>query len=710
MTNKKWTYDACKDAASKYSTLKEFRCACPSAYKVAKRNGWIKLFSWLSARKHGYWNYETCYELAKSCKTKSEMKQASNWAYSVARKNGWVKDYTWMRVIDKKPKNYWSNYAHCKKEAAKYSSINEFQKHCSAAAEQARKKGWLGDFFEYKSKPAGYWNNYERCKELALQCTTRTDFSNRNSAAYMWATKNGWIDSFDWLIDERIYNDSKVDCVYAYEFKEFNAVYVGRTLMRRKKKRDYEHRNGKYTDSNGNSHKFYDGVLAFSIDNSCEIPPMLILEENLTIAEGRDKEDFWKKEYKVKGWVIINKAKTGMNSGALGALDRGKWTYDSCKEIALRCSSLSEYKRVNGSAYEVSRMNGWLNDYGWFTDTSELLSIAGKSKERLWTRERCYELALSCKTASEFQSKSSRAYAASKQYGWFSDYTWFVSGFSLIQPLKWTEEACKEIAITCKTKTEFKRKNSSAYASAKKHGWLDNYDWFVDGKTIAREERRMYTYEKCFEIASKYCTSTEYKTANSSAYHVSRVNGWLKDYIWFTNGKKKDRKWTYGSLKQESAKYLHERDFMLGSIIAYRKARDNNYLNDFFNTMKFNFNGYSEISGFEMKINSNISMDGYKYIVFSSAEAQKVIFNFYKEEMQQGQGINVPNVGRSYIEQTGFYELFPKRPSWKKFKNEICPIIIYSFEIKDRVVLLTPLRITENNRVLSNSKGAVLKL
>lgn len=146
MADKKWTYDACKEAASKYSTLKEFRCAYPSAYKVAKRNGWIKLFSWLSARKHGYWNYDTCYELAKSCKTRSEMKRVSNWAYTVARKNGWIEDYTWLIVKDKKPKNYWSDFEHCKKEAAKYSSIKEFKKHCPAAAEQARKKGWLGVF------------------------------------------------------------------------------------------------------------------------------------------------------------------------------------------------------------------------------------------------------------------------------------------------------------------------------------------------------------------------------------------------------------------------------------------------------------------------------------------------------------------------------------------------------------------------------------
>ena len=100
---------------------------------------------------------------------------------------------------------------------------------------------------------------------------------------------------------------------------------------------------------------------------------------------------------------------------------------------------------------------------------------------------------------------------------------------------------------------------------------------------------------------------------------------------------------------------------MLGSNVAYRKARDNNKLKDFFNSMWFNFNGYYEVSGFELKINSDIQVKDYKYLLFSSNEAQKAIFKFIKEELQQGQGVTVPNMGMKYIEQTGFYELFPKR-------------------------------------------------
>lgn len=655
---------------------------------------------------------EACFIIAQHCKTRSEFKSASSSAYDKARRNGWIKDYTWFEVKDRKPPKYWSDYEHCKEEAAKYSSISDFQNHNSAAANQAKKHGWLYDFYDYKHMPKGYWNNYERCRDLAAECSSRSEFSKRSSAAYMWSKKNSWIDSFDWLVDERIYNNAKVYCVYAYEFKDNNAVYVGRTLMRRKSKRDSEHRNGKYID-NGGDHICRDSVLAFSIDYKCEIPSMIILEENLTIAEGREREDYWKWDYYSRGWALINKAKTGIHSGALGSLDRGKWTYDTCIQVARGYYSLSEFKRANGSAYEVARINGWLKDYKWFCDTNELISAKIKevrNKKRLWTRKKCYELALTCRTVSEFQKKSSRAYVASKEYGWFEDYTWFVSGFSLIRPVKWAEDKCREIALTCRTKTEFKKKNSSAYTSARKNGWLKGYDWLVDGNVLAREERRKYTRERCYEIALHYQTLSDYKFAIPSAYAASRVNGWLKDYTWFKNGRFKARKWNDDFIKKEASQYIHERDFMLGSNVAYRKARDNNKLKDFFNSMWFNFNGYYEVSGFELKINSDIQVKDYKYLLFSSNEAQKAIFKFIKEELQQGQGVTVPNMGMKYIEQTGFYELFPKRPSWEKFKKEVCPFVVYSFEINNGRVLLTPMNIKNNNALFKEYSDYILKI
>ena len=61
-------------------------------------------------------------------------------------------------------------------------------------------------------------------------------------AAHSAAVRNGWLDDYDWLVDQRmdIIKD-KIDSVYVYIFEDTKAAYVGRTLIRRQKKRDREH-------------------------------------------------------------------------------------------------------------------------------------------------------------------------------------------------------------------------------------------------------------------------------------------------------------------------------------------------------------------------------------------------------------------------------------------------------------------------------------
>lgn len=559
-------------------------------------------------------------------------------------------------------------------------------------------------------KPNGYWNNYEHCYEEAQKYKTRGEFSKGCVGAYYWSRLNGWIDSFDWLVNNQIFGNNQVDCVYAYEFNDQNAVYVGRTLMRRVNKRDYEHRHREYIDKNGHTHTNYDGVYNFSCDNKCEIPPIKILKNDLTLEEGRFFENEYVESYRKNGWAIINKGKTGKNSGSIGSLNKGKWNEEKCKIIALDCKSLSEFKRKNGSAYEASRINGWLKKFDWFEDTSQLIKKALLQKDKKWTEEECYNLAKTCKTKSEFQNKSSRAYAVSHINGWMEKYTWFVDGFSLIEPIKWTEEECKKIAVKCKTKSDFRNKNASAYYSALHHGWINNYDWFIDGNIIAADKRRIYTEEKCFEIAQNCKTKAEFKKENNTAYNVSRINGWIKNYTWFKSGIGKDRKWSESNIKLEATKYVHKREFMLGSNVAYRKAKKNNILKTMFKIMKFNFKGYFDVPCFDLEINADISINSYKYIQFTHEESQKIVFNYYKEEMQQGNGIKVKNLGYEFIRLTGFYDIFPKKPSWEKFKKEFCPIILYTFEIKDDIILLTPINVNENNKIFQNDKNLILNL
>lgn len=42
---------------------------------------------------------------------------------------------------------------------------------------------------------------------------------------------------------------------------------------------------------------------------------------------------------------------------------------------------------------------------------------------------------------------------------------------------KWTYERCLEVAKGCRSKAEFKKRNASAYAACRDHGWLQKFEW-----------------------------------------------------------------------------------------------------------------------------------------------------------------------------------------------------------------------------------------
>ena len=44
---------------------------------------------------------------------------------------------------------------------------------------------------------------------------------------------------------------------------------------------------------------------------------------------------------------------------------RVKWTYEKCREIALKYDVLSKFAKENGSVYTISRRHGWINDFDW---------------------------------------------------------------------------------------------------------------------------------------------------------------------------------------------------------------------------------------------------------------------------------------------------------------------------------------------------------
>lgn len=516
VSNKKWNKETCYNEAKKYKTLKEFADKSLGAYHVALKNEWIQDYIWLERKKTNIeWNYDNCYNEAKKYKSRNEFKQKSSTAYRISYNNGWIDEFVWFVKQNKK----WG-YQTCLEESKKYSTRGEFALGCSGAYHVARENNWLKEYVWLKKgkklrlEKYGKWTK-EACFEEAKKYKSRSEFAKENGSAYRNARRFGWIDNYTWLKDERLdLNKDKIDCVYAYEFPDFNAVYVGRTLIKRKKDRDREHlycRN--------------DAVVKFAIKHKVEVPLPKYLEDNLTIQEGVEKECWWVEKYKEVGWRVLNRAK----GGSIGGLGKGKtrYTYDICFEQAKLCATRTEFRDFGNNAYRVALREGWINDYTWFKDGT----IVGANKRRKYDYQTCYEEAKKYKTITDFENGNKGACRVARANGWMKDYTWF----TLLWQEKWNEETCYEEAKKYTTLDEFISKSGSCYATACKHKWIDDYTWLVRKRT-----RRGYwqNYDNCYNEAKKYKTMSDFMRKSSGAYKSASEKGWTKDYSWLKRSSK----------------------------------------------------------------------------------------------------------------------------------------------------------------------------
>ena len=596
-----WDYEHCYIAAKECTCKSEFDAKYRSAYKAALKYGWLDEYTWFikPRNKNFIYTEEICRNEALKYKTVKDFREHSPNHYNASNKFGYLDGFDWLDR-ERAQKGFW-NYDSCYNEARKYKSRSELDKQNTYCYHVALKNGWLDDYFWFEEgcRPNNFWT-YETCYAEAKKYKSRGDFS-KSKSAYTIAWRNGWLDDYVWFKDERIdFENGKIDSVYAYEFVESKAVYVGRTLKRLQRMRDYQHIFTK------------DTVSSYAKDNDVPVPGMKILETDLTVKEGVYKEGWWVEKYRLEGWFILNKIKTG----SIGALHRKKWTYEKCFELAIDCKSKGEFKKRSSAAYERARVHGWLDDYTWFEtkwekkwnqeacyneakkhnsrkefreDSSGAYHTAringwldsytwleGKKKPfNYWNRETCCAEAKKYNTRKEFQLYSGKAYQIARKNEWLGDYTWLEK--PAVHNNKWNYETCYNEASKYNSRTEFSQKSSGAYDAARRNGWLNEYTFFG----TKRKPKVYWTRETCFEEAKKYKSKIELKENNSSAYRAALKNGWLKDYTWFEIKHKPKGYWNKETCYTVAKKYKSKKEFHEKCRLAYESAKANGWIDDY---------------------------------------------------------------------------------------------------------------------------------
>ena len=90
--------------------------------------------------------------------------------------------------------------------------------------------------------------------------------------------------------------EKKIDNIYIYLWEEFNTIYVGRTVN--PKGRHYAHK-----------HRESERTYQFSSEHGVEHPKMIIIENDLTIEDGVEREKYWINYYRENSsYNVLNKS------------------------------------------------------------------------------------------------------------------------------------------------------------------------------------------------------------------------------------------------------------------------------------------------------------------------------------------------------------------------------------------------------------------
>lgn len=241
-----------------------------------------------------------------------------------------------------------------------------------------------------------------------------------------------------------------------------------------------------------------------------------------------------------------------------------KWTFEKCRALAMQYSVQRDFRSENKGAFDAAIRNGWMGEFAWLKDGRG----CAKPHPTKWSYEACREEAKKYETRSDFMRGNESAYHKAREKGWIEDYNWFVDGNrrNAQRNTKWTYEACLELAKQCRGVSELIKKGYGAYDAARKHGWLKKYTWFVgygvDKISIGGEKhlgrKRVWTIEKCREIALKYSVMRDFKNENPAAFAAAKNHGWLNSFFWLRDGRASGITRSKGSTNHSHPKYSNE--------------------------------------------------------------------------------------------------------------------------------------------------------
>lgn len=186
---------------------------------------------------------------------------------------------------------------------------------------------------------------------------------------------------------------------------------------------------------------------------------------------------------------------------------------------------------------------------------------------KVWDYKNTKEEAAKYSTRGEFQKENQSAYASARRNGWLDDIC------SHMQPLKkkWAYEEVHQIALQYSSNIEMQRENPKAWYAAQRNGWWKQVS------THMTWYRPKWSLESIRSEALKFQTRKEFQKKSESAYQAAREMGVLDEVC---SHMQTQFRWTFDLVHREALKYKTRTDFSKGSSGAYDRAKNNKWLDE----------------------------------------------------------------------------------------------------------------------------------
>lgn len=438
----KWSREKIIEVAKNYSTKHEFLKKEPKAYDAAIRKGILSELTWLDGR--GPLTYETVKKKAQRYTTLRDFEKCEGASYQKALKEDWIREFSWLK---KARAARWS-YEDVKLESLKYKTKEDFRQNSLPQYRAAIRYKWISEFTWLDEDNI----TYEYVKKISKNYSSLNKFKIKHRKLYRVAEKNGWIDDFTWLKRKNRHPAG------------YWSYYRVRDLALTRKTR---------TDLKKSSRSAYQKAISLG-----------------WIDEFDWLQDTRFDLYADKIDLVYSYEFTELNSVYVGRtlivrqLDRDKEHKSEETDTVFSFAKTNNLQVPNMTILEsdlllsegVIKEGEWVEKYksaGWKILNKAKTGSIGSLSMGKWTYDTVRSEALRYKTFKDFHKNSRVAYVKAKDMGWIKEYTWLERNYNL--PGYWTYEKVSQEAKKYHTRSEFKKKKSSAYEVARENKWLDEF-------------------------------------------------------------------------------------------------------------------------------------------------------------------------------------------------------------------------------------------